>query len=30
MLTNGANGSKVFYDEKFSGAMDRFLFGIAA
>jgi CubicO group peptidase (beta-lactamase class C family) len=30
MLTNGANGSKVFYDETFSGAMDRFLFGIAA
>jgi CubicO group peptidase (beta-lactamase class C family) len=30
MLTNSANGSKVFYDEKFSGVMDRFLFGFAA
>jgi CubicO group peptidase (beta-lactamase class C family) len=29
MLTNSANGSEVFYDEEFSVAMDRLLFGIA-
>ncbi|MDQ3674413.1 MAG: beta-lactamase family protein [Gemmatimonadota bacterium] len=27
MLTNSANGSKVFYDERFSAAMNRVLFG---